>query len=196
MNLLAQMLIRQGGGHRREKTILTGCLLLLSTFVASNNVLGQSSVTLQWDGNSDDGFGGFWVYYGTTSASYANRISAGTDTQITISGLTNGITYYFAATSYLLDGTESDFSAELAYTPGGTNQQSQAILSLRMNAGGAPIISGVGIQNHTYQVETSSNNLAWSFLGDTTADANGNFTFEDAYTPVPLRFYRAKDVSP
>jgi hypothetical protein len=55
------------------------------------------------------------MHYGTTSGDYEHSVNVGKSTSCTISGLHEGVTYYFAATAYN-DTDESDFSDEMAYT--------------------------------------------------------------------------------
>jgi hypothetical protein len=74
------------------------------------------SLTLAWDPSSDSGIAGYNVYYGVASRTYTNMISVGTNTVATISNLVEGVTYYFAATTYDINGLESDFSDEISYT--------------------------------------------------------------------------------
>jgi hypothetical protein len=68
------------------------------------------------------GVSGYRLYQGGTSRVYTNWVDSGSTTQATISGLTVGKTYYFAATAYNSSGVESDYSSEVAYTvPASTN---------------------------------------------------------------------------
>ena len=63
---------------------------------------------------------GYRVYYGVASRTYTNMVDVGAATNVTISGLVEGKTYYFAATAYNILGLESDYSDEVVYTiPGG-----------------------------------------------------------------------------
>lgn len=55
------------------------------------------------------------VYYGVSSGTYTNIISAGANTNLSVPGLVGGSTYYFAATSVDSSGVESDFSNEASY---------------------------------------------------------------------------------
>jgi hypothetical protein len=74
-------------------------LLFWSAVLLKYSVIASQSVTLGWDPSSDP-----------------NEISAGTGTSVTIAGLIEGVTYYFAATTYLTSGQESGFSDEVPYT--------------------------------------------------------------------------------
>src|SRR5215472_2942402 len=92
--------------------LLTGSALAFGTLSS----IATGNVTLAWDANPDPSVAGYKLYYGTTSGSYGTVISAGTATTATASNLTEGATYYFAATDYDTNGFESDFSTEVAYT--------------------------------------------------------------------------------
>ncbi len=72
------------------------------------------SVTIAW--NPVNGVAGYRLYQGGTSRVYANFTDVGSTTQMTVSGLAAGKTYYFAATAYNSMGIESDYSSEISYT--------------------------------------------------------------------------------
>ena len=80
----------------------------------STNVV--KSVGLAWNPSPDSIVNGYRVYYGVASRSYSTMIDAGSNTNLVISNLVMGTTYYFAATAYTTNGLESDFSAEAIYT--------------------------------------------------------------------------------
>ncbi|MCD6388074.1 MAG: cadherin-like domain-containing protein [Desulfobulbaceae bacterium] len=77
---------------------------------------------LAWTPNSEANLAGYKVYYGTVSRDYTTIIDVGNpeavDNQIivTLSGFSPGITYYYAATAYDVDGFESDYSDEAVWT--------------------------------------------------------------------------------
>ena len=73
------------------------------------------SVTLAWNPSTDPNVAGYNIYYGGVSHTYTNKIPVGNATSVTISGLVQGTTYYFAATTYSASGLESQFSSELSY---------------------------------------------------------------------------------
>src|SRR6266436_7074627 len=101
------------------------CALLL--FV-SNAYAGQ--VTLAWDAVSSPSLNGYRLYYGQTSGSYSSHFDVSIQTtSYTVSGLTDGQTYYFAVTAYDTD-EESVFSNEVSATVGAIPQQQMQVVSV------------------------------------------------------------------
>ena len=94
---------------KRQAWLGPGPLLLF----VSNAYAGQ--VTLAWDAVSAPSLSGYRLYYGQNSGSYSSQLDAGTQTTYTVSGLTDGQTYYFAVTAYDAD-EESAFSNEVSVT--------------------------------------------------------------------------------
>lgn len=70
------------------------------------------AVTLAWDPST--GATGYRLSYGDASGAYTKILEVGPATQAVVSGLTPGVTYYFAATAYNAVA-ESDFSNEVSY---------------------------------------------------------------------------------
>ncbi len=95
------------------------CLFLLSGLMLTtpSSVSGIQSVTLAWNPVSNANVASYKVYYGSASRNYTNVTSVGNVTNATISGLTDGATYYFATTILSTSGLESGYSSELSYTP-------------------------------------------------------------------------------
>jgi hypothetical protein len=78
----------------------------------------KSDITVAWSASTDTNVTGYNVYYGTGSGEYTSEVYAGTNTSLTIPGLFEGTTYYFAATCLAaVEGVESPFSSEVAYAP-------------------------------------------------------------------------------
>ena len=65
---------------------------------------------LAWDPNTESDLAGYRVHYGTASGSYTVHTDVHNVTTYTVTGLTAGQTYYFAATAYDASGNESGYS--------------------------------------------------------------------------------------
>ena len=72
-------------------------------------------VTLAWDSNDEPGLAGYIVYYGTQSRYYDYDVDVGHHNSVTISGLAEDVTYYFAVTAYDSEGNDSGFSQEIVF---------------------------------------------------------------------------------
>jgi hypothetical protein len=70
-------------------------------------------VTLAWD--ESGGAAGYKIYSGTESNNYTWVVDVGNMTSYTTASLTDGYTYYFAATAYDATRLESDYSTEISY---------------------------------------------------------------------------------
>jgi hypothetical protein len=79
------------------------------------SAFATGSVTLAWNASTNPIVAGYNVYYGKACGTYTNKICAGNSTNATISGLVQGVTYYFAATTYSTSGVESPFSSEVSF---------------------------------------------------------------------------------
>ena len=98
--------------------VLSGLLLMLlailSMLVPSAHA---AQVTVTWDANTDPAVTGYRVHYGTAPGNYTSHVDVGNVTSCVISGLSEGVTYYFSATAYDGDGNESEYSVAVNYTP-------------------------------------------------------------------------------
>jgi len=72
-------------------------------------------VSLTWDASVSSNVAGYKIHYGTVSGNYSWVVDAGNNTSCTISGLSIGATYYFAATAYDSAGDRSGYSNEVSY---------------------------------------------------------------------------------
>ncbi len=79
-----------------------------------------ASVTLTWNRNQEPDIAGYKIYYGTSSHNYSESTTindtATSPAKIshTVSGLGEGITYYFAVKAFDLAGQFSDYSSEVS----------------------------------------------------------------------------------
>jgi hypothetical protein len=87
--------------------------------IASNAMAAQA--TLAWDPNTESDLAGYRVHYGTASGSYTVHTDVHNVTTYTVTGLTAGQTYYFAATAYDASGNESGYSNPVSYAVPGVN---------------------------------------------------------------------------
>jgi hypothetical protein len=94
--------------------IILLCLTLMLPVFSHEAQAAQ--ITLAWNANSEPTVAGYRVYYGTASRVYGAVIDVGNWTNCVISGLQNGITYFFTATAYDGEGNESSYSSEISYT--------------------------------------------------------------------------------
>lgn len=174
----------------RKLRLIAGLLLFLVPGIAAN---ATQSILMSWYPSPDSTVASYNVYYGTASRAYTQIVNAGGATSATISGLSDGTTYYFAVTAVDILGQESDYSSEASYTP---PPPAQARATLRFATGQAAL-TGAGVAGHTYQIQATTNLVSWVVLGQQIAGADGSFAFTDTdATNYPARFYRFVDTTP
>jgi hypothetical protein len=93
-------------------------VVIITLLLASRETNFSQTVTLQWDPSSDPDVVGYNLYYGVASQVYTNFFAAGPAPMATVSNLTAGLIYYFAATAIDSAGLESTYSGEVAYQVG------------------------------------------------------------------------------
>jgi hypothetical protein len=77
--------------------------------------LADQSVALTWNPSADTNAVGYRIYYGGVSHVYTNSTLVGNVTNTVVTGLVEGTTYYFGATTVDVSGNESDLSNEAIY---------------------------------------------------------------------------------
>jgi hypothetical protein len=98
----------------RSRRAIPGSFLFSALFaIMQLSAFATGSVKLAWNASANPIVAGYNVHYGGACGTYTNVICAGHATNITISGLVQGATYYFAATTYAASGMESPFSSEV-----------------------------------------------------------------------------------
>ena len=98
---------------KRTVLFLWGIGICVAMFPFSTFAAG--SVTLAWNPSASTNVVGYKIYYGLTSGIYNNTNSVTGSTNVTVTGLLQGATYYFAATAVDSLGDESQFSNETSY---------------------------------------------------------------------------------
>lgn len=107
----------------------------------TGNPVPGGTVDLTWQACPEADIKAYRVYYGTTSRIYGTPLSVGNVTMHTITGLAQGITYYFAVSAVDTSDNESGWSQELAVQLTDTESPVVAVVT--------PSTSGV------YETETS-----------------------------------------
>jgi hypothetical protein len=102
--------------------------------IAFSAVVYASTVILAWDQSPENDIAGCKVHYGTSTRNYDYSVDVGNYTSCTISDLQEGSTYYFAATAYNSQLSESQFSEEIAYTIPITTQPSDPAIYISDNS--------------------------------------------------------------
>ena len=102
-----------------RKTLATLAIIAMVFSVAW--AASTPSVTVQWtmptvniDGAPLTDLAGAKIYYGTASSNYTHVVDVGMVESYTVTGLVEGVTYYFNGTAYNTAGLESDFCNEVA----------------------------------------------------------------------------------
>jgi len=76
-----------------------------------------NSAALAWDAVTDPTFSGYRIYYGTAPGTYLQSVGQGLNvgkaTSFTVTGLSSGTRYYFAATAYDTLNKETTYSDEV-----------------------------------------------------------------------------------
>lgn len=91
-------------------------LELLAGPLAMRAETAAATVRLVWTPSPSPDVVNYRVYWGTQSRNYAGSFDAGNVTSATVSGLEEGVTYYFAVVAVTADGRTSPYSNEEHYT--------------------------------------------------------------------------------
>ena len=179
-------------------TGLLGVVLMLTALSAPVHVTGAvlptgQSVTLAWNPSTDPNIAGCNLYYGVASRTYTNMVNPGNVTSVTISGLVEGATYFFAATSYNILGMESDFSNEDSYTVPLTITGTLAKLKISVTPTRQVVLTVTGQVGSTYNIQASPDFTTWTVIGTVLVPAGGSLDITDTNAAsFAKRFYRAQ----
>jgi hypothetical protein len=136
----------------------SGWFAWLLLVAGSLSVQGSSQVTLAWEPGSGDGLAGYHLYYGTNEDQYTDTITTGIQTNIVVSNLVAGVTYYFVVTAFDALGAESDPSNEISFSvpqiqPAGSVQETaQQITGFTMLGDGSARLSWTSVPQASYLV--------------------------------------------
>ena len=93
--------------------VIASLAALLLVLFYPIRIVHASQVTLEWDPVIHPDLAGYMVYYGTSSLDYNETMDVGNWTSVTIAGLEEDVTYYFAVSAYSANGEESENSNEV-----------------------------------------------------------------------------------
>lgn len=171
-------------GYRKSNfffNLFFGAILALLIFQSTAHA--TVSIKLIWsaaDGSAK--LAGYRIYSGTSSHVYTKTVTVGpAATSVTISGLTEGTTYYFAATDFDSAGNQSAYSGEFVYVAGAGN------LASAVHAANQFSFNVAGVTGRKYVVQASTNLLTWVSLKTNTAPFQYTATNSAAYS---RRFFR------
>ncbi len=127
------------------------------------STFATGSVTLAWNVSPDPIVAGYKIYYGGASGAYTNDIDVGPATNVILTGLVEGATYYFAATTYSVVGVESVFSGEVPWlVPFRVALHSQIVKS-----NGLPVslsLSTTGLMTGQWALQSSLDLKTWTTI--------------------------------
>jgi len=142
--------------------------LLLALMLSPFFVQASGVVTLGWNPSPDPLIASYNIYYGGSSGIYTNKLAVGNAaTNITISGLVGGQTYYFAATAIDATGLETAYSSEVACLI-----PTRSVMYLALNrSNGVPVSVSVTVSGMIpvpWTLQTSTNLVGWTTLAQGT----------------------------
>jgi hypothetical protein len=142
------------------------------------------NLPLAWNSSPSPGTIGYIVYYGTLSGQYTNAVNVGNVTTNAVSGLTDGVTYFFAITSYDTNGLESFVSNEISYVQG------LSTVGISATAMGQTVLTVNGPSGQSYEILAAQILPNWVLLGTVTVGAGDSASFTDTNaSSFPTRFY-------
>lgn len=171
----------------------------LSAWFAAASAEATQSVTLAWDPSPDTSVIGYNLHYGTASRVYDWTVDAGAATTVTVTGLLEGQTYFFAVTAYNQQRIESEPSVEVSYTvpvgspnPGPDPVSNGGLRIVRDNGPDAvPRLQLQVLPSHQYLVQASEDLRSWKTIHVDVSSSTNWVTWVDPEAAfLPKRFYR------
>jgi len=103
-------------GRTKARQAVPTLFLTLAAVIGGSTPVDAAPVRLAWNANLETNITTYKVKYGTATGVYtAGTLNAGTATTASVSGLTEGTTYYFTITATNAAGTESPAASEISY---------------------------------------------------------------------------------
>jgi hypothetical protein len=190
MGFYKERAVRRADGVLSRFPKVTGSMKLLAGLIICmifvTSVRAGRNVTLAWNASADPVVAGYNIYYGGTSRVYTNKTSIGLATNLTISNLVSGMTYYFTATTHGAAGVESAFAGEVSYTV-------PMPLQLSGSSMGKSIFSFIlnGPIGSSYVIQMSTDLAHWLPFSTNTIPPGGSISIADPNPNSAQKFYRA-----
>jgi hypothetical protein len=163
--------------------------VLFAAILAQLPAFGSGGLVLAWHMNTNQVVAGYNIYYGGACRTYTNMICSGTATNVTIPGLTKGVTYCFAVTAYTASGKESSFSNEVKFQYA---NPFPAIISIQpASSPGLPtavnITSTAAVISNSWTLQSSLDLKTWTSIKQGT---NLPVSTSVAVGSLPKQFFR------
>ena len=166
---------------------LVALLALVLGLSAGLSANASQNVSLAWNPSADSSTTGYLLYAGNSTTNYTSQINVGTNTTVTLSGLTAGATNYFAVSAYNAANIVGTPSAPITYIVPGL-----LVMSHASGTGNIPTLNFPEAPGHWYEVQASTNLTVWSNIYQSpTATTNAWASFQDPQAgSFRSRFYR------
>lgn len=153
--------------------LLTWALLALATLplAFSPAATEAASIKVSWDPVSDPNLSSYNVYYSTVSGYYTGVVPTGKTTEMTLTNLSAGSTYFFVVTYSTQAGYESPWSAE-----------AKCVIPVPNSTGGTTGTTSTTVKVYTATPQISA--IPSVNIPEDTAYWSYPFTLSDADTPV------------
>lgn len=170
--------------YRGGRTYFPGLWQAILVAAIAMPAFASQKVELEWRPSISPDVVGYNVYYGGASDDYTNMVSVGNLTNLTVSGLADGTTYYFSARAINGFGLESGYSVQSIYAV----PTAAAILGQPVYVSNGVSISVTGVPGYSYVIEASTDLVSWVVLRTNVSPLQ--FTDTNSWR-YPKRFYRA-----
>jgi hypothetical protein len=173
----------------RKTRCWTLCFVLFAVIFAQLPAFGSGGFVLAWHASTNQGIAGYNIYYGGACRTYTNMICSGTATNVTLSGMTQGATYFIAVTAFTPSGMESPFSNEVQVHYA---NPFPAIISIQpVNSHGLPtallITTTAAMISNSWTLQSSSDLKTWTSIKQGT---NLPVNTSVAVGSLPMQFFR------
>ena len=147
-----------------NQTVLIPLFFFLCT-IALPSAFAET-VNLAWDPSTGSNIAGYKMYYGTASKNYSYNVNVGKSTSCSLSGLTAGKKYYFAATAYNTSNAESSYSSEISYTVPTSSTSSSTTSGTSSSSSTSSTPSSSGSTSTTTPTSPTSSTTTSGFTAD------------------------------